>query len=88
MTGAKKFSLWTKPGSGGERKLRTSSKFLLTVLPFLLSGLLFQALVMFEKIDGGSEVIENLAYGIIVLVVAMSLLTLIISLIDYLRSME
>jgi len=88
MTGAKNFSLWTKPGPGGERDLRTSSKILLTVLPFLLSGLLFQALVTFEKIDGGSEVIKMLAYGVIVLVLAMSLLTLIISLIDYLRSME
>lgn len=88
MTATKKFSLWTKAKSGGERELRTSSKIILTLLPFLLSGLLFQALVMFEKIDGGAEVIEFLAYGIIVLVVTMSLVTLVISLIDYLRSLE
>ncbi|MCB1880871.1 MAG: hypothetical protein KDI54_12610 [Gammaproteobacteria bacterium] len=60
----------------------------MTLLPFILSGLLFQALVMFEQIDGGAEVIEFLAYAIILLVVAMSLVTLVISLIDYLRSLE
>lgn len=88
MTGKKTLSLWTKAKPGGERALRSSSKFILTLLPILLSALLFQALVMFEKIDGGAEVIEYLAYGIIVLVVAMSLVALVISLIEYLRSFE
>ena len=88
MTTAKKFNLWTKEKPGGERELRTSSKVFLTLLPFLLSAMLFQALIMFEKYDGGAEIIKMLAYGVIVLVIAMSLLTLVVSLIDYLRSLE
>ena len=88
MPGTKRFSLRTKEKPGGERELRTSSKVFLSVLPFLLAALLFPALVTFEKIDGGSEIIEVLAYVIIVLVITMSLVTLVISLIDYLRSLE
>lgn len=88
MIGTKKFNLWTKEKPGGERELRTSSKVFLSLLPFLLAALLFPALVMFEKIDGGSEIIEVMAYIIIVLVLTMSLVTLLISLIDYLRSLE
>lgn len=88
MPDKKKFHLWTKEKTGGERELRASSKVFLTVLPFLLAALLFQSLITFEKIDGGAEVIESLAYIIIVLVITMSLVTLVISLIDYLRSLE
>ncbi|MCP5444113.1 MAG: hypothetical protein H6968_13870 [Chromatiaceae bacterium] len=88
MTGAKKFHFWTKEKPGGERELRSGSKVFLTVLPILLAALLFQALITFEKIEGGAEVIEVMAYIIIVLVITMSLVTLVISLIDYLRSLE
>ena len=88
MTAAKKINFWTIEKPGGERELRTSSKVFLTILPFLLSALLFQALIMFERVDGGSEIIKIMAYGLIVLVVVMSLLTLVVSLIDYLRSLE
>ena len=88
MTGAKSFNLWTKPTIGGERKLRASSKVILAVIPLLLGALLFRSLVVFEKTDGGARIIEALAYSIIILVVTMSLVTLVISLIDYLRSLE
>ncbi|MCB1849883.1 MAG: hypothetical protein KDI83_03705 [Gammaproteobacteria bacterium] len=88
MTTAKRFNLWSKERPGGERELRASSKFLLTLLPFILGGLLFQTLVAFGKTESGALVIEYLAYAIILLVIVFSLLTLLISLIDYLRSLE
>jgi len=88
MTDANSFDLWTKAKPDGERELRASSKVFLSLLPFVLGTALFQALVTFEKIEGGAEIIKVLAYGIIILVVVMSLVTLVISLIDYLRSYE
>jgi len=88
MPATKKSHLWTKEMPGGERELRTGSKIILTAIPILLAALLFQALITFEKIEGGAKVIEALAYTVVVLVITMSLVALLITLIDYIRSLE
>lgn len=88
MAKAKKFSLWTKKRANGERELRASSKALISLVAVLLSFSLYQGLILFGETNSGAQIIEVLAYVLIVLVVALSLLTLIVSLIDYLRSFE
>jgi len=88
MTKAKSFSLWTKKRANGERELRASSKAIISIMAVVLTVSLYQGLILFERVDGGAQIIEILAYILIVLVVTLSLFTLVVSLIDYLRSLE
>lgn len=88
MTGLIDINRWTQLGSDGERELRSGSKVLLTLLPLLLVVMLFFMLVIIGQTEGGAEIIAVLAYAVIALVVAASLFVLIMSLIDYLRSLE
>jgi len=88
MTKAKSFSLWTKERANGERELRASSKAIISIMAVVLTVSLYQGLILFERVDGGAQIIEILAYILIVLVVTLSLFTLVVSLIDYLRSLE
>jgi hypothetical protein len=88
MSGRIRGTLWRRFRADGEAELRTRSKLLLTIMPLLLAALLFPLLLTIERMDGGTAIIEVFAYGVILLVVAASLLTLIISLIEYLRSLE
>ena len=88
MTGKIRGTLWRRYRADGEVELRTRSKLLLTIMPLLLAGAIFLLLLAVEHMDGGAQIIEVFAYGIILLVVVASLLTLIITLIEYLRSLE
>ena len=88
MTGLIDIKRWTQPGRNGERELRSGSKVLLTLFPLLLVVLLFWMLVIIGGTEGGAEIIAVLAYTVIALVIAASLFVLIMSLIDYLRSLE
>lgn len=88
MTGLIDINRWTQVGSDGERELRKGSRIALTLLPFLLVALLFWVLVVIGGTKEGADIIAVLAYSVIALVVAASLFVLIMSLIDYLRSLE
>ena len=88
MEKRRRWSLWTKEAPDGTRVFRASSKVLFTILPLLLGVLLFWGLVAAGDTEGGKEIIFYLALGLIVLIVFASLLVLMISLIDYLRSFE
>jgi hypothetical protein len=79
---------WIRETRGGETEFRTSSKVLVRILPFPLLALLYTLLIMIEGLERGPAIIIGLAYGIIVLMIAMILLILIISLIEFLRKFE
>lgn len=79
---------WFKQTLSGGTSLRTRSKILFGLLPFLLAGLLYGLLIMTSGLENGPQIIRILAYAVIVLVIAMILLILIISLIEYLRKFE
>ncbi len=79
---------WIKQSFYGGLELRKHSKILVTVMPFVLAVLLYYLLIVIEGLESGAEIIMILAYGAIVLMVALMLLVIIVSIIDYLRRFE
>lgn len=88
MTNTKGRSFWIRETSSGEIEYRTSSKVLLTILPLLLGALVYKLLIVIEGLEMGPEIIIVLAYGVVVLMVALILLVVMISIIEYLRRFE
>lgn len=88
MTPKKLASFWTKAARNGEREFRTTTKVLFSILPLLLAGLVYLLLVTIGATEGGADIVAVLAYGIVVLVAMLTLLVLMTSLIEYLRSLE
>ncbi|MCB1858550.1 MAG: hypothetical protein KDI63_09770 [Gammaproteobacteria bacterium] len=80
--------LWFKKTAGGRLEMRTSSKALLSLLPIVLAGLVYRLLIFIERTESGPETIIVLAYGVVVLVAMLTLLVIMISIIDYLRTFE
>ncbi|MCP3869038.1 MAG: hypothetical protein GY703_13240, partial [Gammaproteobacteria bacterium] len=61
---------------------------LFTVLPVVFAVLLYKVLTVVEKLDFGPTLIMVLAFGTGVLMIALILMVVIISLIEYLRTFE
>ncbi len=69
-------------------EFRASSKILFTILPLVLAVVVYNLLLVLEGMEGGSEIIIVLAYGVVVLVAMLTLVVIMISIIDYLRKFE
>ena len=81
-------NFWATETFHGGTDYKTRSIVLLAILPFVLAGLLYWLLIVFEDLPSGPEIIVALAYGAIVLMISLMLLTFIISIIDFLRRFE
>jgi hypothetical protein len=88
MTKAEWKRFWITERPGGDREYRTSSKALFAVLLFLIPAVIYGLLLLIEEATGGPTTILVLAYGVIVLMVAVMLFVVILSLIDYLNRFE
>ena len=81
-------NFWLRTTRRGASKFRTVTKVLITLLPFLLAGLLYQALVLIEDLEKGPEIIVAMAYGVGILVWMLIQLLVIVSLIEYLNKFD
>ena len=80
--------IWIKEMPGGDREYRSSSKVLFAVVLIFLPAGIYGSLLLIEEATGGAMTILVLAYGVIVLMVAVMLFVVILSLIDYLNRFE
>jgi hypothetical protein len=80
--------LWIKDLPGGDREYRMISKVLFAVVLILIPAVIYGLLLLIEEATGGPMTILVLAYGVIVLMVAVMLVVVILSLIDYLNRFE
>lgn len=88
MIDNKSKSLWIRETASGGIEYKTSSKVLISVLPFLVAALVYNLLIVLEGLEKGPAIITVLTYGIFVLVAVLMLLVIMISIIDYLRRFE
>lgn len=88
MSKLKTSSFWTREVRNGEREFRTFAKVLFSILPLLLAALVYLLLATIGATTHGAEIVAVLAYGVVVLVAMLTLLVIMISLIEYLRSFE
>ena len=84
----KRKCLWTRETAGGDREFRTFVKVLFSLSVLGLAVAIYLLLDRLGGTEGGEEIIVALAYGVGVLMVLATFLVVIISLIEYLRSLE
>jgi len=88
MTISKGKSFWIKETPSGRTEYRVRTKVLFTLVPLLLAGLVYLALMAIGALDSGADIIVVLAYGAIVLMGALILLVIFIALAEYLGRFE
>lgn len=88
MTISKGKSFWIKETPSGRTEYRVRTKLLFTLVPLILAGLVYLALMVIEGAESGADIIVVLAYGVIVLMGALILLVIFIALAEYLRRYE
>ena len=79
---------WVRETLDGEREFRPITKTLLSALLIAMALALYLLLSLLGRTEEGLEIIVILAYGVGVLMVVATFLVIIISLIEYLRSLE
>ena len=84
----KKRCFWTREMPGGDREFRPFAKVLFSASVLGLAAGIYVLLDRLGRTEGGVEIIVALAYGVGVLMVLATFLVIIISLIEYLRSLE
>ena len=84
----KRQSIWSRETLDGEREFRTITKVLFSLAVAALALGTYLLLNLLGTTEKGFETIVVLAYGVGVLMVVATLLVIVISLIDYLRSLE
>lgn len=85
---SKRQSLWTRETLDGEREFRAIAKVLFSTTVVVLALAIYFLLDLLGRTKEGLEIVVILAYGVAVLMVVATLLVIIISLIEYLRSLE
>ena len=85
---SKRQNFWTRETADGEIEFRPVTKALLSVLLIGMAFALYFLLSMLGRTEEGLEIIVVLAYGVGVLMIVATFLVIIISLIEYLRSLE
>ena len=88
MTISKGKSFWIKETPSGRTEYRVRTKVLFTLVPLLLAGFVYLALMGIGALDSGADIIVVLAYGAIVLMGALILLVIFIALAEYLGRFE
>lgn len=86
--GFRRKKFWVRQKPSGEFEYRKRSKAFFTILPFLLAALLYKLLLVIDGLENGPAFIVFLALSTSVLMVALILLVIIISLIEYLQKFE
>lgn len=79
---------WTCDGADGERELRPRAKLALSLLLISLAVALYLLLNLLGGTQDGAAIIVVLAYAIGTLMIVATFVVIIISLIEYLRSLE
>ena len=85
---SKRQNFWTRETADGEIEFRSVTKALFSVLLIGMAFALYFFLSMLGRTEEGLEIIVVLAYGVGVLMIVATFLVIIISLIEYLRSLE
>ena len=88
MTISKGKSFWIKETPSGRTEYRVRTKVLFTLVPLVLAGFVYLALMGIGALDSGADIIVVLAYGAIVLMGALILLVIFIALAEYLGRFE